>query len=396
MSMTASVVHVAAHYPPHLGGLEKVVEALAAYRSAQGLDVAVLTALDRLRGPGSGGQRGPADGPRVRRLRSLEVAHTAIIPALPIELLGLPRRSLVHLHVSQAFVPEAVYAAHVLRGIPYVAHLHLDIGPSGRAGALLRAWKPLVLGPVLRAAARVAVFTPEQRSAVAATYRIDPARIAVVPNGVDDSFYYVGQRRPKAKPRLLFVGRLAVQKNIPLLFRALAGISERFETTMVGDGELEAKLRALSSSLELQNVRFHGRADGEALRELYREADIFVLPSEREGMPLVLLEALAMGLPVVATDIPGNRDVIMDGVNGVLVPSDDATALRKALLSVAADLAGYQCMSEASQRLAAQYSWAAVGATFERLYAEVMSGQTSAAAEERAASAVSGVRGRQA
>ena len=68
-------------------------------------------------------------------------------------------------------------------------------------------------------------------------------------------------------------------------------------------------------------------------------------------MPLVLLEALAMGLPVVATDIPGNRDVIVHGVNGVLVPPDDETALREALLSVAADVDGYGRMSEASGAL---------------------------------------------
>ena len=69
-------------------------------------------------------------------------------------------------------------------------------------------------------------------------------------------------------------------------------------------------------------------------------------------MPLVLLEALAMGLPVVATDIPGSRDVIVHGVNGVLVPPDDATALREALLGVATDVNGYRRMSEASRRLA--------------------------------------------
>jgi glycosyltransferase involved in cell wall biosynthesis len=330
------VVHVTAHYPPHLGGLEKVAEALVAYRRARGLDVAVITSRDRLADPAGAGW--------VRRLRSWEVAHTAIIPGLPAALVRLPRDGLVHLHVAQAFVPEATYAAHLLRGLPYVAHFHLDVGPSGAAGVLLRAYKPLVLGPVLRAAARVAVFTAEQGSAVSATYGVDPARVAVIPNGVGESFFYSGPRLPQARPRLLFVGRLTVQKNVPLLLRALAGVSERFETTLVGDGEAEGSLRDLAAGLELQNVRFYGRADEGELRELYRDADIFVLPSEREGMPLVLLEAMAMGLPVVATDISGIREVVGHGVNGVLVPPDHAAALRGALLSLATDPDGYRRM----------------------------------------------------
>lgn len=369
--MTPSIVHVAPHYPPYLGGLEKVVQALAEYRQSQGLDVAVLTALDRPWGAKDGTAFLHDGAVSVQRLRSVEVAHTVIMPSLPGKLLGLPRNSLIHLHVSQALVPEAVYGAYLLRKVPYVAHLHIDVGPSGPAGVLLRYYKPLVLGPILRNAARVVVFTDEQRSTMAAKYSIAPDRLAVIPNGVDESFYYSGQRLPKAKPQLLFVGRLASQKNLPLLLRALAGVSEQFETTLVGDGELEGKLKELAANLKLKNVRFHGRADGDELRELYRNADIFVLPSEREGMPLVLLEALAMGLPVVATDIPGTRDVINDGVNGVLVPPDDAAELQKALLDVASDPDRCQRMSDASRRLADQYSWAAVGATFERLYAEV-------------------------
>jgi len=275
----------------------------------------------------------------------------------------------IHLHVAPAFVPEAVYLAHLIRGLPYIAHLHLDVGPSGRAGALLRAYKPLVLGPVLRAAAHVVVFTGEQRAAVAAKYGVDKARIAVIPNGVEATFFYSDQRLPGAKPRLLFVGRLSVQKNLPLLLHALVGISERFDTTLVGDGELEANLRDAVVGLELQNVHFHGRVDGAELLDLYQNADIFVLPSEREGMPLVLLEAQAMGLPVVATDISGNRDVIVNGVNGLLIPPGDAEALREALLRIVSDLDDYQRMSEASRNLAAQYSWAEIGARFERLYA---------------------------
>ena len=103
----------------------------------------------------------------VRHIRAFEVAHTSIMPTLPLELLRLARGSIVHLHIAQAFVPEAVYTAHVLRGLPYVAHLHLDVGPSGPAGFLLRAYKPFVLRKVLRGAGVVVVFTDDQRQTIA-------------------------------------------------------------------------------------------------------------------------------------------------------------------------------------------------------------------------------------
>lgn len=359
-------MHVTPHYPPFLGGLEKVVESLAANRKKQGLEVSVLTALD--------GQprRDRTLGPDyVRRLWSWEVAHTAIIPGLPRELLRLPSNSVIHLHVAQAFTPEAVYAAHLLSGVPYVAHVHIDVGPSGWAGFLLRVYKPLMLGRVLRRAAAVVVFTEEQRAAVTARYRLDPARVAVIPNGVEEAFFHANVRSLHPRPRLLFVGRLAIQKNLLLFLHALEGISEQFDTILVGDGELEGQLKRAVRELGLRNVRFHGRADGAELYELYRSADIFVLPSEREGMPLVLLEALAMGLPIVATDIPGNRDVVAHGENGLLVPLGDPLALRRALLSMTSDPTAYGRMSDASRRLADKYSWRSVGDEFERIYVKV-------------------------
>ena len=91
----------------------------------------------------------------MQRLAAWDIAHTAIIPGLLRQLLRKPRGSVVHLHIAQAFVPEMVYAAHLLRGLPYVAQLHLDVGPSGKAGFLLRVYKPLILKRVLRGAARV-------------------------------------------------------------------------------------------------------------------------------------------------------------------------------------------------------------------------------------------------
>ena len=369
MPSPVRVVHVTPKYPPSLGGLEKVVASLAGIRATRGLPVEVLTSRDR-RGHGPGD-----DPPFVRRLSAVEVAHTMVIPELPLRLLRLERGTVVHLHIAQAFTPEAVWAAHRLRALPYVAHLHLDAGPSGPAGGLLKVYRPVVLRRVLREAGAVVVFTEEQAESVVTAYGVEPARVRVVPNGVDGSFLHPPRRLPTGRrPRLLFVGRLSVQKNLPQLLDALEGVSERFDTVLVGDGELEAELRARVGRLGLANVTFAGRADGEALLSRYAEADVFVLPSEREGMPLVLLEAMAMALPTVATDIPGTRDVV-DGHLGTLVPLGDAAALRSALVDLSSDPAAYGRMSAAARARAESYTWDRVADQFELLYTEVGTAQ---------------------
>jgi len=374
-----TVVHVSAHYPPYLGGLEKVAQALALFRREAGLPVQVVTSDDRPSPrPSSPAQapgvpQAPDDEDRyVRRLRSREVLHTAVMPGLHRALRRTPRPALLHLHVAQAYVPEVAWAVCRRERLPYVVHLHLDVGPSGPAGGLLKVYKPLVLARVLRDAAAVVVFTAEQREAVVDRYRLDPARVVVIPNGVGREYFLDRPRTLPDRPTVLFVGRLAVQKNLPLLLDALDGAGDRFDTVLVGDGDLGAALRARVRELGLRGVRFHGRADGEELRDLYRAADVFVLPSEREGMPLVLLEALAMGLPVVATDIPGTRDVVHDGRNGRLVPLGDPAALRQALLDVTGDPATYAALAASARDLAAQYSWTVVGDRFEQLYATVL------------------------
>jgi glycosyltransferase involved in cell wall biosynthesis len=204
---------------------------------------------------------------------------------------------------------------------------------------------------------------------------VEPSKMRVVPNGVDASFLHPPRRLPTGRrPRLLFVGRLSVQKNLAQLLDALEGISERFDTVLVGNGELEAELRARVGRLGLANVTFAGRADGEALMSHYAEADVFVLPSEREGMPLVLLEAMAMALPTVATDIPGTRDVV-GGLLGTLVPLGDAAAFRSALVDLSSDPAAYARMSAAARAQADAYTWERVADQFELLYAEVATTQ---------------------
>lgn len=360
--MTNKVFHVSANYPPRLGGLEKVVEALASQQHAHGLDASVITSA-------LGYTPGYADSVPVKRLKATEVAHTPLIPGLLPALLKVPKKAVVHTHIAQAYVPELVMLASLIKRFEYIAHVHLDIAPSGKAGLLLKLYKPLVLRRVLRKAAFVVVFSDDQKTTMIQKYGLHENQLRVIANGVATRFYHPAPRQLHDKPRLLFVGRLSPQKNVRQLLAALEGVSDTFETTIVGDGELRDELETQAQNLGLQNVRFVGRKDGEALLELYKQADIFVLPSEREGMPLVLLEAMAMALPIVGTDVTGIREMV-DEKTGELAPFDDAASLQKALLKLAADPALYQQKSQAAYQKAVNYSWDRVAQQFEKLYDE--------------------------
>jgi glycosyltransferase involved in cell wall biosynthesis/uncharacterized membrane protein len=357
-----SVVHVASSYPPKLGGLEKVAQVLAETESKKGLMVRIITSdQDAARAI-------VTDAVPVNRLKSFVIANTTIIPSLLSKLLRINKNETVHLHITQAFTPEMVWLAAKLKGFSYVAHIHLDVPPSGPAGFLLKIYKPLVLGRILRQAAYVSVFTEDQKHELGKRYGVDDARVVVIPNGVEDKFYYDQERTLHSLPRLLFVGRLNYQKNLAQLLHALDGISDQFVTTLVGEGELENELKDLAKELHLQNITFAGRKEGEDLLAYYRQADVFVLPSEREGMPLVLLEAMAMRLPIVATNVTGSRDVVTDEKNGLLVPYDDAQSFREALLGITADKERYVKMSQAAFEFAKQHSWKRIAGKFIKLY----------------------------
>lgn len=357
------IVHVTYAYPPAIGGLEQVAQQLASSQAAAGLPVSVVTS-DR----GWDKTTEYTDTLPVTRLKSFVFANTTIIPGLLWQLLKLHKDDIIHLHVAQAFSPEIVWLASKIKGFRYVAHIHIDAPPSTWMGFLLRIYKPIVLGRVLRSAHGVVVFTKEQKKILGQRYRIDSSRVHIIPNGVADEFFINKRRNIHKKPRLLFVGRLSYQKNLTQLLDALDGISDQFTTTLVGDGELRADLEAHAKKLNLKNITFAGFASGATLRTYYEKADIFVLPSEREGMPLVLLEAMAAGLPIVATRVTGNKDVVKHNKNGLLVPYGNASALRAALLKLGASKSLYRSMSRTAAAMALTFTWTAVRERFASIY----------------------------
>jgi len=142
----------------------------------------------------------------------------------------------------------------------------------------------------------------------------------------------VSTAEPVAPGYLLFVGRLRIRKGVEVLLEALRKVPGA-RLLIAGDGEHRAALERKTGELGLEgNVSFLGRCDGSRVRGLLRGAAALVVPSIYEGMPLVVLEAMEAGVPLVASRVSGIPEVVEDGVTGWLVPAEDPKALAAALV----------------------------------------------------------------
>ncbi|MFF7632732.1 glycosyltransferase family 4 protein [Kitasatospora sp. NPDC008050] len=382
-----TILQVTPYYPPHLGGLERVVEHLA-QELARRHRVRVVTTVLGATVLGATGARRPGTvrqdgaGLTVRRHRAVEVAHTALPPGLPASLLSAPRTAVLHLHCAHALLPELVALTARLRGQRYLLHFHLDVDASGPLGRLLPLYKKHLFGRVMRGAAGVIVLTEAQGAFVRERYQVPAERVFVVPNGVGEEYFMPPRTAPAAPTepaepteprgvrseplRLLFVGRLGVQKNVARLLEAMSLLREPVRLRIVGDGELREPLTAQARSLGLgDRVEFSGGLLGADLLDAYARAEAFVLPSDKEGMPLAALEAMAAGLPVVATDVPGSAELLR-GVG--LLAAPQPAALAAAIDRLAGDRALRAELAERSAGHARRYSWAAVATRVEEVY----------------------------
>lgn len=178
-----------------------------------------------------------------------------------------------------------------------------------------------------------------------------------------------------SRKRLLLVALLTPIKGIPYLLEALTLLKKKrddFVLDIVGDGPCRKDYEEMTHDLGLQeHVRFHGLKTKQEVAEYMGNADIFVLPSEWENMPCVIIEAMASGLPVVSTNVGGIPEIINDEV-GVLVPPKNSVRLVKALDSILNNLPSFS--RERIVELARErYSYEAVGEVLNRLYRSTVS-----------------------
>lgn len=247
--------------------------------------------------------------------------------------------------------------------LPYIVSLQ---GPDVPGFEQRYRWHYAMLTPfirrVWRRAARITACSERHRELA---LRTDPSRsVDVIPNGVDlDCFCPLSaDGHAGGAVRLVCVGRLIERKGQQHLLQALQMVrlaGRPVTLTLVGTGDHEAALRQQAAQLGIgDQVHFAGCVPHERMPDLYREADIFVLPSYNEGMSIALLEAMACGLPVVVTDTGGTRE-LLDG-NGAIVRWADVGALAQAITALASSAQSCHAMGERSRALAARYTWARV------------------------------------
>ena len=202
--------------------------------------------------------------------------------------------------------------------------------------------------------------------------------IVMIPNGVDtERFAPIEAASGQGPVRLLFVGRVVRQKGLDVLLDALALLPQTacFELTIAGDGPLRAEMVDRAARLGLAGqVRFAGWVGREDMPDLLGHADAFVFPSRDEGMPNAVLEAMAAGLPVAATRIAGNEELVVDGETGFLVPSEAPAALAAVLTRLIGDRTLCRRLGAAGREKAVrEYSWRTVAERYSALCREACS-----------------------
>ena len=165
---------------------------------------------------------------------------------------------------------------------------------------------------------------------------VNKEKIVYIPNSVDTDYYIPSRSKTWDPPiNILFVGRLTEAKGVNILFHAMKEVIgkgfNRLSLTIAGDGPLRQELEEMVNYLQITKyVTFVGSINN--VIHYYHNSHIMVIPSNWEGLPLVLLEGMACGLPIVASNLGGNREGIRDGINGLLFPPGNESELSSKII----------------------------------------------------------------
>lgn len=340
------------------GGVQGQVLGLARVLRALGHEVRVLAPAD---GPPPDAGVTPL-GKSIPTAANGSVAPIAPDPACALRTIrALRDEGFDVLHLHEPLAPGPTMTALIFKSAPMVGTFH------AAGGSAAYRW----LGPGVRALAR----RLDHRCAVSSDARAMAARAlggeyTLVWNGIEVEHYAKATPWPTEGPTVLFLGRHEPRKGLAVLLDALDGLPRDVRVWVASDGPDTEQLRARTAGD--RRVEWLGRISDEEKARRLQGADVFCAPSlHGESFGVVLLEAMAASTPVVASDLPGYRNVGRDGLDAVLVPPGDAAALAAALRRVLTDGPLAAELAAAGDRRAAEFSMDRLADRYLELYAAI-------------------------
>lgn len=278
--------------------------------------------------------------------------------------------------------PRAVTIHHLARTTVKTLEVSLLRRVRNLRGEI--AFSPLIEPLCMKRADRIIAVSQFTKQDIMSVFGIPESKIAVIHHGVHPEDYVLPEEaRVKlrstlgisSQPMILFTGKLAPRKGVDVLLRALPQVLREMEVKLVlaGSGN-QQDYQQLAEALGISDkLRFLGRVPDDTLRLLFSSCDLFVLPSRLEGLGIVILEAMAAGKPVVATNVGGIPELIESGQNGILVEANNEGKLAGAIVKVLSNKSLAQIIGENNMKKARErFSWEVAAQKTERVYNELI------------------------
>lgn len=360
-------------YLPIRGGVSSHVSGLYKELKRRGHEVKIFTKKSKLR--------------QERKITDEDVVE--LNPTFPLDLPILPPSGDETLKVISSYNLDIVHAHHAftatpLAGLAYAERLGIPrlltnhSIPAGKHDGYF--WETVgnLAYPFRYYINKAEVIIAVSKAAANfISFFVDYVPIKIIPNGIDTNRFKPNFDKENKELKILFVSRLVHRKGPHLLVRAFKRVVKKYDNValvFVGSGYMRGTLEELAMSLNItEKVKFLGDVSDEILPQVYSESDIFVLPSlHAESFGLVLLEAMASGLPVVATSVGGIPEVLEDGKEGFLVKPDEKN-IAEALIKLLEDKDLREKMGKnGRKKVVENYDWKNVCEKIEETYRELL------------------------
>jgi glycosyltransferase involved in cell wall biosynthesis len=371
------IAQVTPYFHPHIGGVESNVYNISKHLLKLGHEITVFTALYDKTLP----KTDELEGMKIVRSNQLmNLFATPVTPQLKNDILK-ERWDIVHTHAPPPFSSYYVAKAKKVGHFPTVMTYHCDPELPIRGGGVITGMYRYIYGNyTLR---RMDLVLAETETYAATSRAIWNVHAKVIPPGVDTDRFNPRNKGDAIRERynlgsskvVMFVGRLTFHKGVNHLIDA-ASIYKDAKYLIVGSGPMEEALKSqAAASPNAKNIIFTGTASPDELPEYYSACDVLVLPSvtRLEAFGLVILEALASGKPVITSDMPGMREVIIDGVDGFLAEPLDAHDISEKLrMLLEDDELRKRFGANGRMKVEERFTWARVTKQTEDAYTKVI------------------------